>query len=203
MSAQTSYVASFTKSYAGMPADGGPKDVLGRTNESATEIPFGCAVTFGATDATVKPPGAITQVVVGIALAQMAYQPGAQLGTSGIARYAEASILRKGRIVLTAEEDVVPGDRLHVRAVAGAGGTVLGAFRKTHVDSETIDVGHAVQVLTTATAGNPFVAEVDFTSISIRQLFAVKLTAAVTAADATGTLANFKTTLLAELAKLV
>jgi len=202
MSAQTSYVAAFVKGYAGMPADGGPKDALGRTNESATEIPFGCGVVFGATDATVKPPGATTDIAAGICLAQMAYQPGAQLGTSGVARYAEATILRAGRVLLTAEEDVVKGDRLHMRAVAGAGGSVLGAFRKTKVDGETIDVSTQVQVLTAATAGNVFVAEVDFRSISVRQMYA-KLITAVTAADATGTLANFKSTLLTQLGLLV
>jgi hypothetical protein len=203
MSAQTSYSNAPTRGFAGALADNGPKDFLSRTNGNASaEIPFGIGVIFGTTDGTAKTPAAVTDKVVGVVAHSHAYQPGAQLGTTGVAALGDLNVLRKGRIYLVAEQDVVPGDRLFCRAVSGAGGTVLGAWRKAHVAAETIDTSTQVQVLSTAVAGSVFVAEVNFVAESIRDIVA-KLSAAITAADGTGTVATFKSTILTQLALLV
>jgi hypothetical protein len=203
MGAQTSYSNSMARGFAGLVADDGPTDFWGRSNGNASaDIPFGTAVILGATDNTVKTPGAVTDKVVGICAHSMAYQPGAQLGTSGVARYAAVNAMRKGRILLTAEENVVPGDRLWTRAVAGAGGAVLGAFRKSAVAGETIDTSANLLVVTTAVAGSLFVCEVDFTVNVSAQVtaafssFRAALSAAVLAADSSGTVATFESTLI-------
>ena len=202
MAAQTSYTDSVAAGFEGARADAGPIDVLGRINGDSSEIPFGRAVCFDTGDREVDLPAATSDKVVGIALASMAYQPGATLGTSGIAADAQVNVLRRGRVYLTCEEDVVPGDRLHVRAVAGAGGSVLGKFRKTAVTGETINTSANVLVLETATAGNVFAADVDFgvgVAAEITAAFSTwrtALAAAVLAADSSGTVATFESTLI-------
>jgi hypothetical protein len=206
---QTTYSATGQgRVSAGWPADNGPKDYLSRYNGNASaEIPFGIGVIFGSADQAVKTPGAVTDKIVGIAMGSMNYQPGGvtgqfTLGSTGIVALADVNVCRKGRVYLLSEENVVPGDRLHCRAVSGSGGTVLGKFRKSRVASETIDCTNQIVVLETATAGNPFAAEVDFTSQSIQGQVA-ELIVALTAADGSGTAATLKSTLLTQLGLLV
>lgn len=161
---QTSYTTTQPAAFAGLLYDVGPHDIITRiTEETVLEVPFGVVVAFGGADNQCELPDATTDKCLGIVVHSHDYDASA-LGTVGVKPKNLLQVLRKGRIWVLAENGVAPGDRGFVRAVAGAGGTQLGAIRQAAVGGETIDATTQIVFVTTALAGGLAVVEVDFTN---------------------------------------
>jgi hypothetical protein len=165
---QTAYTDTMTAAFAGMLADNGPKDVDSAVNgEASAEMPFGVCAAFDTLDNECDLPAASTDRLRGLVIASQAYDPTGttgNIGTSGVKADHQVSLLRKGRMWVISEQDVVPGDRLFVRYASGAGGTQLGGLRKAAVADETIDATSQGVFLSTGVAGVPVLLEVDFTN---------------------------------------
>ena len=163
MPAQTSYAVNMSAAFAGMLADGSASDVIALTNkEASAEMPFGVAVAFeGSTDDTgALSPDALTDKIAGLLLHAHNYAKPNELGDTGLKPGATLNVLRKGRMWATCEDGCSPGSRLHVRVLAGT----EGALRASADGVNTIDSTTQGIWLTTATAGNLAVLEVDFTN---------------------------------------
>jgi hypothetical protein len=163
--AQTSYSTTMVKAFAGMLADTGGNDVASAVqSEASLEVPFGGFVAFGASDGAAILPAASSAKLLGCLVHDHTYEPGTNMGTVGVKPKNMLSVLRKGRIWVTPETAVAPGDRLHVRYAAGAGGSQLGACRNAAVASETLDCTTQGVFLTTASAGQLAILEIDMTN---------------------------------------
>lgn len=159
---QTSYSYTMSAAFAGMLADVGDNDIFGAVQaESSLEIPFGVMVCKGSGDNDAKLPAASTAKLLGVLVHSHNYEPRLDLGTTGVKPGAMLNILNRGRIYVTVEEAVTKEDRAYVRYAAGAGGTQLGAFRKSAVTDETIDVTKKCKFVTSASSGGLAVVEVD------------------------------------------
>ena len=166
MAVQTTYLADVPVAYAGMLYDNGPNDVFSMINKEATaEIPFGVAVAFeGSTrDAGILSIDATTDKACGIVLHSHMYST-LDVGTTGLKPGAVMNILRKGRVWVTAEMAVAPGDRLFIRAVV-TGAEVEGALANAADSTDMIDSTNQGVWLTTAAIGGLAVLEVDFTNL--------------------------------------
>lgn len=165
MAVQTTYSQSMTAAFAGMLADGSANDCIAmRNDEETASIAFGRAVKFGsATDGTSAVlPAAETDVVAGLVVHSHAYASN-ELDSTGVKVGGILNVLRKGRIWVTVEDAVVPGDRLWVRAVAGGDPEFLGGLLPADDGTDTIDCTGQGQFLTAAAAGGLAILEVDFT----------------------------------------
>lgn len=148
--------------FAGMLADSGPNDVgTGVSEEASAEIPFGVAVARGATADGVDLPSAADDIVRGIVVHSNSYVEGVDLGSTGLEPKTCFGVLRRGRIWVKVEEAVSPGDRAYVR-YAGSG--QKGAFRKSEVVGETLDVTAEGEFQTTAAIDGLAIVDVDFTN---------------------------------------
>jgi hypothetical protein len=167
MSAQTTYGDTMTAAIAGQLADNGEHDVMPMYNEEASaEIAFGRAVKFGTNANGALLPTAETDVIAGIVMHTHAYTRGwddADLGDTGVKPDAALSVLRKGRIWVTVEDDVVANvSRLWVRAVAGGDPEFLGGLLDADDGTDTVDCTNQGVFRTTASAGGLAILEVDF-----------------------------------------
>jgi hypothetical protein len=165
MAVQSTYSQNITAAFAGMLADNGAYDAIAMVNtEASASIAFGRAVMFGsATDAlSAELPVAETAVIAGILMHSHAYSQ-TDLDATGVIVGATMNVLRKGRIWVTVEDAVVPGDRLWVRGVAGGDPEFLGGLLPADDSTDTVDCTGQGQFLTAADAGGLAVLEVDFT----------------------------------------
>ncbi len=163
---QTSYSSNMAKGFAGMLADGSRADIITMRNvEASAEIAFGLAVKYGGTsdDLGAKLPAAETDKIAGIVVHTHSYNKTNQLGTTGVKTGELLNVIRKGRILVTAQTAVAPGDRLWVRAVAG-GAEVLGGLEDADDSTDMIDCTNQGVWMTTAAAGELAWLEVDFTN---------------------------------------
>lgn len=166
MSVQTSYAQSMTAAYAGMLADGSANDCIAmRNDEVSAEIAFGRAVMFGSTtDGTsAKLPTAESSVIAGLVVHSHSYAQTTELGSTGVKVGGILNVLRKGRMWVTVEDAVIPGDRLWVRGVAGGDPEFLGGLLPADDSTDTVDCTGQGQFLTAASAGALALLEVDFT----------------------------------------
>lgn len=130
---QTAYTLAPKIGVVGGLADGGDNDVL--TKIASVAIPFGCFVVRDADDLKAKLPTVTGDVTTGgkhggVALATQAMESNANsVPTFPIGK--EFPMIRQGRVLVKVEEAVVQGDQAFVRFASGAGGTQLGAFRKS------------------------------------------------------------------------
>lgn len=141
----------------GQLADTLDHDCLSYVSEEASaEIPFGVMIMKGAADFGALLVNAANAIPVGVLVHAFVYDngPNGELGLVGLKPKAAFNVMRSGRIYVMVEENVTAMDRAYVRYAAGAGGTQLGAFRKTSVVNETIDVRKNCQFLTSASAGD-------------------------------------------------
>lgn len=163
---QTSIPSALTRGFAGQLTDPrvGSRVIDSRVSEEASaELPFGTCVARGAgNDGAVSPAGAAAAAKIdGVIVHSHAYAKDTELGTSGLKPKAHLSVLRKGRVLVAVEQTVVRGDRLRVRHTAGAGGTVIGGFRKDAVAGETLNLDKAAEVIE-GNGGAGGLAEVEF-----------------------------------------
>ncbi len=105
--------------FPGMEVDLGPKDIFNKVNEDAAVIAHGVAVVRGATDKTCKIAGATTDSPLGISVRHNVPSAGVN-GVPGYGRYAAVPIMAKGRIWVTAYENVTRGAPVFARVSDGA-----------------------------------------------------------------------------------
>ena len=160
--AQTSYSVNMAVAYAGMKADMFNDDVESMFNEEASaEMPFGVMLAQGTADSGALLPDSDTEILVGVLLHSHEYAKDSELGSTGVKPDAALNVLRKGRVWVTVEEAVSPGDRPYVR-YAGSGQE--GAFRKSAVIGETIDARAWGVFRTSADASGLALLELDMTN---------------------------------------
>jgi hypothetical protein len=98
-------------------------------------------------------PSATGEVLAGVVAHQQAREDFSLAGDLMLADGEPASLVRKGRVWVSVEEAVTPGDDVFFRHTAGGGGTELGVFR-TDADTASADqVAGASWLSTTAGAG--------------------------------------------------
>jgi hypothetical protein len=141
---QTTYAKTMPVAFAGMKGDAGDDQVDSFVNsEAATSIPFGVGVIKGTADNRALLPRLVgdNAKFMGVVLHHHAYAKPYQLDTVGITPKTMMSVISRGRVWVTVEEAVTQNDRAFMRYAAGAGGTQLGAWRKS------ADTATAVEIL--------------------------------------------------------
>lgn len=172
MSVQTTYSDAPVRGFEGM-VDGGPHDIMPMINAAASaSIGFGRAVIFksggNAQDADL--PSSETDKVAGIVVFSQAYSRAytdsngtfGDLDSTGLRPGVMMNVLRKGRILVVCEDGCTKGDRLWVRAVAGAAPEYLGGLNNADDGTDMIDCTGQGQWLETKAAGELCWLEVDF-----------------------------------------
>lgn len=147
---QTAYEANHEPAFAGMRADLGLVDIISKAAEGS-DINFGLAVVQGtADDQAILPADA-----AGLFLGVTEYTTAWAANASDVHLYEEnreMNILGFGRVWVVCEDGCVPGDDAFYRYAAGAGGTVIGAFR-TDVDTASAAAVPGGTFRSTAAAG--------------------------------------------------
>jgi hypothetical protein len=163
---QTTLASQTVAPFEGCVVDVVPGGMATATSaEASSEIPFGVCVQNGASDdLALLLAGAAALDLIGIAAHSHAHAKDTELGTTGLKPKTTFNLLRKGRIYVFSEEAVTPADTVRVRHTAGAGGTVLGRFRKAAVAGETFDISLFARWVKSGSAGGLAILEVDFTS---------------------------------------
>lgn len=173
---QTTYTTQLPARIEGALADNGPHDAVPLFNaEASALIRPGVAVKFGATDFAALLPTAQGEKIVGIVLRSDAYSVGAggdldqtagtvQQPLGGLNIGVMMAVLRKGRIyAMNRGSAVVPGDRLHVRAVSNATGyQQVGGLENAADSTNTIDCTSQAIWRTSTAQGAIGILEVDF-----------------------------------------
>lgn len=129
-----------------------------RSYAAGVDITNGRFVVMGAADGRCKLPTATGQITGGTALGIAVYDPMKMVNwPSGVSvPYPQGTtvpIVRKGVVWVKVEEAVAPGDPVFVRFAAGAGGTNLGAFRKSADTATAVQYPGAVYLDTAAANG--------------------------------------------------
>jgi hypothetical protein len=150
--AQTDYSSSQPVAFAGMLGDLSFKRVSTGVNKQGAAIPFGVAVTKAAGDGNYDLPNAAGDKVFGIVLHSHDYDQRDLTGVQGVPVDVDFNLLEEGAAYVKVEEAVVDGDDVYVRHTAGAGGTQLGAFRKS-ADTATAGVAKGAKFKSSAAAG--------------------------------------------------
>lgn len=141
MPIQTTYLASPATAIEGMVADASRQtDIMSRA--ATVAIPAG-RFCVRAADGTCKLPTVTGDVTgAGVGLGVSMYDAVAAPG--GYVQYDMVPIVHKGRVYVVVEEAVTEGDPVFVRFAAGAGGSNLGAFRKSADTATASQVPNAV-----------------------------------------------------------
>lgn len=159
--AQTSYTTRPTIAFEGMVADWGPKDYsYGR--DDTNSLHFGRIVIHGATDSEVLHPAGTAGTPKG--LVAHSHDMESFDATNDVPIGHIVNILRKGRIWVIPETDVVPGNPVYYRhANAGAAPEALGRLRDDD-DGSSGDVTLLEGAVwrSTALAGTPALVEINF-----------------------------------------
>lgn len=111
--------------------------------EASAQIAFGTLVVRATTTDYLLKPRVILPLVnngdiAGAVVHSHAYNPATDLGTIGLLPDTALDIMEMGTIDMLVEEAVTPADPVYMRYAVGAGGTILGALRKTAVAGESV-----------------------------------------------------------------
>ena len=161
---QTSYSIDQPKAIEGQLADLENKDVMTGEN-TLTDIFFGKFVSRGAGDNLIIRPAASTDITDvtkarGVALTHQAIESNLGSAAPFYPQKSAVNVLKKGRVWVKVEEAVTPTDPVFVRFASGAGGTVLGSFRKT-ADTATAAQLAGAKYLSNAAANGLALLELD------------------------------------------
>lgn len=142
MAPQLSYSINLNAvSFPGQPVDIGVKDDLTGLNVAAA-IPYGVLAVLDSSNTSdfghigIKVPAASADITtlgkaLGVVLADQARAQDPSVTPAQYPINSAVSVRRKGRVWVLVEEAVSNGDQAFARYAAGAGGTQLGAFRKS------------------------------------------------------------------------
>lgn len=153
MSVQTAISTNPAKGYVGMLDTSTPNEIITVCNgEASASIPFGYGVVWDpsapVSSAHVTLPAAETNRFAGIVPFRQGYAPAwtdnngvvhGDLDATGLRAGTWFGLLRKGRILVTAEDGATRGDPLWVRCTAGGPGEVVGGLTNADEGTETID----------------------------------------------------------------
>lgn len=165
MPVQTSYPTTMPVAIEGALADYSHNEVVTRYNaEASTNINFGRGVAFGSSDNAAILPATESSVLQGIVIHAHSYTTSENTST-GLVPGTILNVLWRGRVWLRnyGAGAVTRGTRLWCRAVAG-GGETKGGFESADDSTDMINATPQVVALTSATTGELFIAEVDFTN---------------------------------------
>jgi hypothetical protein len=144
---QTSYSIDQGIAVAGLLGD--IQDNYVRSYKPTASVGFGLGVRLsGTTGELCAAPSAAGQKFLGVTVFDHTVEND---GTGGIQAEKVASVLRNGSIWVKVEEAVNAEDAAFVRFASGAGGTILGGFRKT-ADSASAEAFGSSKFLTSAAA---------------------------------------------------
>jgi hypothetical protein len=165
MPVQTSVSDMPSAAFAGLLV-GTQHTIIGMRNAHASaEMVPGRGVVFkagGTTDQDATLPAAETDKLAGIVVHSDVYDrtytladgsTAGELGTTGYKVGAMVNVLRRGQIWAVCEDGCAPGDKLWVRAVAGADPEFLGGLNNADDSTDMIDATAVGTWLTTASAG--------------------------------------------------
>lgn len=170
---------AMTVGFPGQLYQPGPEALIdsGHNEEASNPIAFGIVVGRGTeVDGYIEVAGATDAAkACGIVVHSHAYAKSTDgtvntgdLIATGVLPNGKLNVLRKGRIYVMTEQDVVAGDTsLRVRHTAGAGGTLVGAIRKDAVANETLSLGRTCQVIVGASAGGVAVISCNFEDVAV------------------------------------
>ncbi|SRR6266540_1005671 len=130
----TSYATSPGTGYAGQLADEGPRYIGSAINKASAAIAFGIAVKKGTNDDEAVLLAATGDKLAGIAVHRHDVNTIGSSGWAsdkGIPDGDRFDLLRSGVVYVKVEEAVVQYDNAFVRFASGAGGTVIGSWRKS------------------------------------------------------------------------
>lgn len=130
------------------------------SEETTAEIAFGKAVKKGTADWSALNLTAITEAVRGFAVWSQRYAKPDELGDTGLKPKVTFGILRMGRMIVKPEDGVDPTKSVFIRAVA-TGSEIPGSFRGTADGTDTIDISAVATWMSTASAGEPAVVEIN------------------------------------------
>lgn len=150
--AQTDYSINQPVAFAGMLGEISFKRVSTGVNAQGAAIPFGVAVTKATGDGNYDLPNAAGDKVYGIVLHSHDVDQRDLTGTQGVPVSAPFNLLEEGVAFVAVEEAVADGDPVYARFATGAGGTQLGAFRKS-ADTTTAGLVKGAKFRSTAAAG--------------------------------------------------
>jgi hypothetical protein len=155
MAGITSYPTAPGTGFAGQIADEAPRYIDSAINKAAAAIPFGIAVKKGTNEDEAVLLAATGDVISGITIHRHDVNT---IGSSAWASDAGIPVgdrfdqLKSGVVLVKVEEAVVQYDKAFVRFAAGAGGTQLGAWRKS-ADTATARAVNGAYFLKGAAAG--------------------------------------------------
>lgn len=152
---QTTYSTQPGESYAGMLGDSKETDIISRALGGAANVEFGVMLAYGANPtkecAPVADAGALKSLA-GVAVHKHTPDRASLTDDEGIVPDSMVDLLRKGRVWVSVEQAVTPGDSVYVRMVA-AGAEVKGHFRKDADGADAIEIVGASWQSTTTGAG--------------------------------------------------
>lgn len=158
---QTSVSQSMTIAIEGQQVAGFEYNVAKANGETSAAIPFGHGVKRGSGTEEVLLPTAESSVILGIVAYHTAYSD-RELSSTGVLPDAPVTVMTKGRAWVVCDSGCTAGDRLWVRAVAGAG-EALGALENADDSTDTVDCTNQGLWLTTASADGLALLDFDFT----------------------------------------
>lgn len=156
--AQTTLTQSPAVAFPGMPVDTGIKDDVSRLVETvlANGIAPGLGVIRGTLDDQIQEPQGVTFTADDFAgVSVRTHKTRADFSAVDNENYLDEEAMpvrRKGRIWVICEDGCTQGEPAFCRYVAGAGGSVLGAWR-TDVDTASAVAVAGARFVTTASAG--------------------------------------------------
>lgn len=174
MALQTTSPATYTRGYSGLVDMCAPTYLVTARNDDSVSIPFGAGVVWKPssplTDISVSLPVNQSDAVLGIVIHSNKYQVAwtdkdgvvhGELDSVGLVPNTIMTVLRKGRILVTAGSNVTAGvSRLFIRRAGGTRGALEGAVDASNM----IDCTNQGQWMETVTLGNLAWLEVDFTN---------------------------------------
>lgn len=162
---QTTYLAAHPVGLAGALVDASENDVISRILSDATSIPFGVGLKEGTTGGTnCAVPAAAGARIIGVALRTDNYENRSLTTTLAIAQKDVVSVLRRGRVWVLVEQDVVVGDDVFVRHTARLTNTQLGGFRTDADTASSVDYAAVLanaRFVSAASAGGLAQLEID------------------------------------------
>jgi hypothetical protein len=151
----TSYPTTPAKGFAGQIADEAPRYVASAINKVGAPIAFGIAMKKGTNDDEAVLLAATGDKLAGISVHRHDVNTigsSAWASDKGIPDGDRFDLLRDGVVYVKVEEAVVQYDNAFVRFASGAGGTVLGSFRKS-ADTATARAVAGAYFLASGAAG--------------------------------------------------
>ena len=135
--------------------NGSPEE---RSYAAGVDITNGRLVVMGAADGRCRLPTAAGDITGGTALGISRYRATSMVNwpagqTVPYPQGVTVPVVRRGPVWVKVEEAVAPGDAVFVRHASGAGGTALGAFRKSADTATAAQLPGAVYLDTAAANG--------------------------------------------------